>query len=613
LRREAKGETASKIDQVVATRLRSAETVTGVEPLQRFYEGFGDQPAATTARDELIRRLNAAGRRLDAELTGVKPLSVPESNASTFGDWPLGKVEATTATTKDAARLGYGRSVLNLDGDPGPYFRDLSLQFDYNRRTIVAYNSVGKEQWKVSLAENGQQNYSYNPSMTHGCTNGHLLVVSLGWKLIAIDTLGLGANGTPRVVWTQDLLGQTFDFSNASLPPQLANMNWQLQHMFSQVHDQSKLLGPVCRDYASFQRFHSLMVVDPRNGETLWARQNVPSNSDLFGDDEFVFVLPPESDEAKVFRASDGELVGTRKVPRVVGRQVLPSGEQRAIYGRFDESCLATLGRNLLLWWPDGNQRVLTLVDPLEGRDLWRGRKFAAGAHACVVDDKVVGVMEPGGRFVLVSLPDGRTIADLKLEAEPLLTELTLLASGGQYFVLTRTSQGENNAPGFQPMPGCVFKPIYRGRLYAIDRQGKLQWPASVVIKNQFLMSNQPAGLPVLTFASQVYEQRANGQSRYKASILCVDKRNGRVAYKKTFNNMTGVFSISGDAAKRTIDLTMQQNTVTLTFTDKPITPPAAKKTPAKMSPGEKTIRGLWDSIQKLVGPRDEDADSDDQ
>ena len=46
--------------------------------------------------------------------------------------------------------------------------------------------------------------------------------------------------------------------------------------------------------------------------------------------------------------------------------------------------------------------------------------------------------MEPSGRFVLISLPDGRTIADLKLEAEPSLTDMTLLASGDQYFLLTR-------------------------------------------------------------------------------------------------------------------------------------------------------------------------------
>ncbi len=102
----------------------------------------------------------------------------------------------------------------------------------------------------------------------------------------------------------------------------------------------------------------------------------------------------------------------------------------------------------MLLWWPQGKQRELTLVDPFEGRDLWRGRKFAANARACVVNDEVVGVMEPSGRFVLVSLPDGRTIADLKLEAEPSLIDISLDASGErQYLLLVSSSRGEANAP----------------------------------------------------------------------------------------------------------------------------------------------------------------------
>ena len=242
-----------------------------------------------------------------------------------------------------------------------------------------------------------------------------------------------------------------------------------------------------------FQRFRSLVAVDPRNGETLWVRQDMPSNSDVFGDDEYVFVLPPDSDEARVLRAWDGEMVGTRKVPRTAASKCFPAANRRPVFGRFEETCLATLGRNVLLWWPEGNQRVLTLVDPLEGRDLWRGRKFAANAHACVVNNELVGVMEPGGRFVLVSLPDGRTIADLKLEAEPSLTDMTLFESGDQYLLLTRSSQGEANAPHFQPMPGCLYKPIYRGRLYAIDRKGKLQWPAPVDDQEPVL-DDGPAG-----------------------------------------------------------------------------------------------------------------------
>ena len=353
------------------------------------------------------------------------------------------------------------------------------------------------------------------------------------------------------------------------------------------------------------------MAVDPRNGETLWIRQNVPSKSDVLGDDEYVFVLPPDSDEATVLQAWDGELVGTRKIPRTSVPEVLPNGEQKTVYRRFDETCLATLGRNMLLWWPEGNQRVLTLVDPLEGRDLWRGRKFAANAHACVVNNEVAGVMEPGGRFVLVSLPDGRTIADLKLEAEPSLTEVTLFASGEQYFLLTRSSRGEANAPQFQPMPGSLYKPIYRGQLYAIDRNGKLQWPGPAKIKNQYIMMDQPANLPILTFASLMYEQKPNGQSRYRASVQCVDKRNGRTVFKKKFENATGIFMVSGDAAKKTVDLTMQQNTVTLTFTDKPPPPLAAKDGKSGKAASDKAVRAVWDSVQKVIGSSDEDSDQE--
>ena len=70
------------------------------------------------------------------------------------------------------------------------------------------------------------------------------------------------------------------------------------------------------------------------------------------------------------------------------------------------------------------NNRVLTLVDPLEGRDLWPGRTVLGEARTCVVGEEAVGVMEPrtnsepGGRFLLLGLPDGRTIADVKLKSE---------------------------------------------------------------------------------------------------------------------------------------------------------------------------------------------------
>ena len=156
--------------------------------------------------------------------------------------------------------------------------------------------------------------------------------------------------------------------------------------------------------YVCFRRFGNLVAADPRNGKTLWIRRDLPQGCVVFGDDRYVFVLQPHRDEAMVLRASDGELVGMRKMP--------PIADKRA-----SDSCLAILGRKILLWQPQQDRRVLSLFDPLEGRQEWPERKFAAGARVSLIGEKAVGVMEPGGRFVLYSLPDGRTIADLKLEA----------------------------------------------------------------------------------------------------------------------------------------------------------------------------------------------------
>jgi hypothetical protein len=92
-------------------------------------------------------------------------------------------------------------------------------------------------------------------------------------------------------------------------------------------------------------------------------------------------------------------------------------------------------------------------------------------------------------------------------------------------------------------------------------------------------------------------------------AVKCIDKRTGQTAFQRKFDNTMGVFSVSGDPAKKTIDLTTQQQTVTLTFTDKPIAAPAAKKSgaPAK----DKTVRAIWNSVQRILGSNDDDSDQE--
>ena len=553
--------------------------------MQQFLDYFGNQPSAASARGELISRLKEAGRLLDAELAiwdGVPSAEAADRAAAAVrvaellgqagrgdaaalcyawlgrqfaevacGDgktgkqlfeahaqdeavakllsrrepvWPVGNVEVVSRPAKNPRNDGFVQSGTELRGDFGPFFADVQLSVDASGRALLGRDACGREQWRVALPQDNTG--LINPAWIRARANGHLLLVALGGRVVAIDGLTSGAGGAPRLLWSRNVNGP--DDSTAEmhgLQGRIALIPMaQFPGQFGPWNGKWGPQGPLCHRYVCFQRMHSLVAVDAQTGDVLWVRQDVPSSCELFGDEEHVFVISPDQEEARLLRAADGEVLGTRDVPRPTARrQTAPGGEEKVTFSRLDESCLAAFGRRLLLWRSDRSDRELVLYDLLESRDAWPPRKFAAGAHAAMAGEEAVGIMEPNGHFVLVGLPDGRTIADLKLEAEPSLLEMSLLPIGDQYFLLTSSTPSKPLSIG--PVANSVTRqPIQRGRLYAIDKQGKLQWKEPAAIKYQMLLSNQPAGLPVLVFACNNWEQ-VNGQNQPKSAVLCIDKR----------------------------------------------------------------------------------------
>lgn len=615
IRSEAKGEEAEKIDQLVTAKLKQAMSDDSIESLQRYWSCFGGVSAAAPARTELIRRLTDAGRTIEAELA-APPASVadnaPADNSTSTPNvktkegeklgksdgipaWPVGKVNVSVKAVGDANggvsfHDGNYRGWLELRGKQPPYLRDLSFRFTRNNSSngsimLACNDGFGVERWTTLLRHSGLQQmpqemfYNHTPYSTSICgyADGHLMVALLGGKIVAIDLLGKESKGAARVLWTRDSLDTILD----GILPQHTNQDDPacslLRQQFASVGNQSNPLGLLRHEYLCFQRFRNLTALNPRSGETLWIRQNIPPGCILFGDEELIFALPPNRDKAMVFRASDGEQLGTCKVPRIgSGRRVYPDGETRAVYNEFSNSCLGTVGRKMLLWWPEGNQRTLTMTDPWEGRDVWRGRKFAADSKTFILNSEAVGVMEPSGHFTLVALADGRVLADLQLEKTNNLQEIFLFGSDEQRFLLVASSPTESsNFQAIQSASGYIFKQVYSGKLYAIDRQGKLSWPAPVSVKNQCLLMNGPTQLPIIIFACHRYEQMPNGSHGSMLRTLCIDKRNGRVICnkKKEFSDGGyGRFNIVGNPSKKTVELTAGNTLLSMTFTDKPLT-----------------------------------------
>ncbi len=93
------------------------------------------------------------------------------------------------------------------------------------------------------------------------------------------------------------------------------------------------------------------MAVDPLSGDPLWVRQDIPPGSEVFGDEQYLFVLSPGSDEASVYRATDGQLLGTRKVPRPKsGEDPFGNGFVRRGNSMLPNSGIDFVGRYLLTW-----------------------------------------------------------------------------------------------------------------------------------------------------------------------------------------------------------------------------------------------------------------------
>src|SRR5262249_26873024 len=158
-----------------------------------------------------------------------------------------------------------------------------------------------------------------------------------------------------------------------------------------------------------------------------------------------------------------------------------------------------------------------------------------------------VALMEPGGRFVILNLADGRKVVDEKLHEESNVQRIYVIRSQQQDFLVTDRPPGPMGVRQSGPtatqfrfsgaipplMPPDAFTQPISGRVYAFDRtSGKPSWTEPASIEQQNLWLAQPRELPVLVFVSNLQSPVPNRQQAISGSILCLDKRTGRLAYE---------------------------------------------------------------------------------
>ncbi len=296
-----------------------------------------------------------------------------------------------------------------------------------------------------------------------------------------------------------------------------------------------------------------------------------------------LLVAEPGASEAQVLRPRDGSLLGKCDVP--------PESER-----------MATLGRRVLQANATRGKFKLKLVDPWGKSVIWT-RSFNASRKTRMLEGNVMGVMETSGRFVLLSLIDGRALVDEQLEAEPRLKDIYLIRDSDRYFLITnRSTTRMRNARNVSSVPRNSGNPVVNGHVYAFDRRTfRLLWPAPATILQRVLTTTQPSELPVLTFVQQVRGVRTGRsgqtgrQAQTRTTMLCLDKRTGRKSFETdNVKVANGPYRLLGDLDDGTVSLITSAATLKLKFTDDPISPEPPHQDHLEGSGGQRKNRGIF-------------------
>jgi outer membrane protein assembly factor BamB len=382
----------------------------------------------------------------------------------------------------------------------------LSCECDVQSRRLLCADDWGRIRWALPIADDQHWGFiNYQLPYSQLWTRGHLLIAWLGNRIYAFDVSG----PQPQLRWQEEVFP-------LQRHPNFGIIGWPMRRrLIGGGLPGSEVLPVVVGNTGIyFLQQRNLLAREPLTGKLLWRRDDVPADATLFGDDELLFVTPPQESEAVVYDARDG---------RELGRRPVPPAEER----------LWNLGRRIAVWKAAAEKCEMSLVDPWEGRLLWQ-RTFDSQSQTCLITQDEAAVLDPQGRFVVVALPSGREILANHVEPLAELDQIYVQRSADSYLLVASSpTTGQNIFMQNQ----FLYIPV-NGALYSFDRStGKLRWTRKV--EEQGMRIDQPSNLPVLVLFNSTYRVEGNS-TRTQSKLLCLDKRSGEVLFEKNVKDYRG-------------------------------------------------------------------------
>lgn len=488
--------------------------------LAKLYAEAGRWDAALWYAGQLKERFSDAalpgGQTAAAVAAGVlEHAEAPAVPAATV--WPDTRMRARTAKVAgNPKRRSWVSNVV-----PMPQFRDWIFETE-NQHELVVRNDRGTL-WRTPYIH--PDTYEPIPSAPQGqrvAAHGRLLIVSTGAYLLAIDAAGGGRQPPGKIRWVQPLIDPYIAGTAARVVlPHWETTDWGPRRLTlrSAHSDPLGTMQPVVGRQITFVRGTQLISVDAATGQPLWVRNDITEGSEIFGDDDCIYVIAPDSPRAQVYRTADGTSLPPLRVPPW-------------------SHCMRTCGRKMLVWERNGNRVTIRLFNVATQQDEWT-RTFEGSPKANFAEDGRLAVVQRDGRFQLLDVETGTPLIDSKIETPETLDAIYVLRYHDRYLVAV-SQAAEAKAHHLNGgvivqfrMPGTDESPNINGFLHGFNEQGQLAW--SRPVHHMALPLGQLPSNPCLGMFCHVYGTWPRGNHRVvinRSCIVIVDKRTGRVVYR---------------------------------------------------------------------------------
>lgn len=528
------------------------------------------------------------GRELAAE--AAQDASLRRAMTVATDGWPFGRVDVKESDNAGLRNVSYGRATLvPWRASLGAMPPGATVLYDQNRnQSLIFRDGYGRELAVASLMRaDGTFAFPYYgiAGTQHARSLGQMVYVHTGSEVLAVNTLRAAGRNEDVVRWRAEVIHRLGE-NDQNTRPKVTNRTFAWGGNKTTLSDMADRpigpLGPCLANGVFVQKHRELLCLDPFTGDTLWSRSEFPQGCELFGDEEFLFVVPPDGKEVLVLDAIDG---------RDVGKRPVAEGEQR----------WTTNGRRCLSWTESreaNGPRRLRLYDAWSGQTLFE-REFPGSSRGVTVNDETLAVMQPDGQLLILSLANGQPLVSVPVEPEPGLVSISLHQSEDAYCVIT--SRPPPNNTSADVVAGSALSQIVTGRVHAFDaKTGKARWQVGASVEQIGWIVDQPTESPLLVF------MRKRTNSTNQSSILCLDKRDGRWLYfKDDVPVQANYIEIVARPEQDKVVVLMGARSFEFTFTSAPVAPqPPVQFGPSNngLTTTETPFGGLINSIFGAFG-----------